>query len=401
MESNPDLISPNEANFIEARDGFYQATVNDDGLPYMRFQGGPLGFLKVLDESTIGFADSNDNLQEVSLDFLTDKEVISIILMDYPNRKCLKICAHVKLIEAEGDPELIQRLKVITSPTEVERAVIFKIVAIDWSYPKNITPRFTALEVTEMTSSLQAELQQLKQTTYQKPKRQVIQIGSGPLPLEITGIRQLTPDVRAFEFRHKDRDPIPTIVAGSHISLPITLHDGSNVMRTYTIANNPRRRDVYEVAVLWEENGRGGSKAIYDTYQLGMIIHADMPQNSFSLHEGRRPTVLIAAGIGIAPIKSMAQELVKRGHEFEMHYAARSKTFMAYRSKLTLELKENLHLYPLDEGKMLDLNSLLTSSSEDTEFYICGPEGLIIAFIEQAKSLGVSLDKIHYQLFKS
>src|SRR3990170_5212829 len=101
-----DKLGPAEAAFVGARDGFYQATVSETGWPYVQFRGGPAGFLKVLDDKTLGYADFRGNVQYISVGNFTGNDRVAIILMDYANRARLKILGRVRLVELEEDPAL-------------------------------------------------------------------------------------------------------------------------------------------------------------------------------------------------------------------------------------------------------------------------------------------------------
>lgn len=149
--------------FIEARDGFYQATVGQNGWPYVQFRGGPPGFLKVLDGRTIGYADFRGNIQYISVGNLDADSRIALILMDYPNRRRLKIWAHARVVDAADDPALIARLEVPMYRAQVERAVVLEIDAYDWNCPKHITPRFSEAEIREvLLSPLEARIAELQ-----------------------------------------------------------------------------------------------------------------------------------------------------------------------------------------------------------------------------------------------
>ena len=125
--------------------------------------------------------------------------------------------------------------------------------------------------------------------------------------------------------------------------------------RHYSIASNPARRDIYEIAVLREDDGSGGSAAVHDTYQIGTRLRIDMPANHFGLHDDERPALLIAGGIGITPIKSMAQALEARGAEFHLHYAGRSRGEMPFRDRLERQLGDRLRVYSGADGERLDI----------------------------------------------
>jgi uncharacterized protein len=141
-----DALTEREAAFIHARDGFYQATVSETGWPYVQFKGGPAGFLKVLDACTIGYADFRGNVQYISAGNVQGNDRVSLILMDYAQRRRLKILGHVRLVAAGDDPALIDQLALPHYRATVERAVVITVAAYDWNCPQHITPRFTQAE---------------------------------------------------------------------------------------------------------------------------------------------------------------------------------------------------------------------------------------------------------------
>ncbi len=144
-----DRLGRMESDFIQERDGFYQATVSETGWPYVQFRGGPMGFLKVLDEKTIGYVDFRGNVQYISLGNFANNDRVSIILMDYANRARLKILGRVRIVECAEDPDLISQLESPHYRARVERAVIIRVEGYDWNCPQHITPRFTAAEWSE------------------------------------------------------------------------------------------------------------------------------------------------------------------------------------------------------------------------------------------------------------
>ncbi len=135
-----------EAEFIAGRDGFYQATVSESGWPYVQFRGGPSGFLRVLDERTIAYADFRGNMQYVSAGNLAGDGRVALILMDYANRRRLKILGRARLVDAGDDPALVAKLEDPSYRAHVERAVVIAIEAFDWNCPQHITPRYTEAE---------------------------------------------------------------------------------------------------------------------------------------------------------------------------------------------------------------------------------------------------------------
>lgn len=157
-----DHLGPAEAEFISKRDGFYQATVSDTGWPYVQFRGGPAGFLKVLDDKTIAYADFRGNRQYLSAGNLADNDRVSLILMDYPNRRRLKIWGRAKLVGVKDDPLLITRLQNPTYRALPERAAVIKIEALDWNCPAHIPQRMTLEELEPQLKSVRDEIGQVK-----------------------------------------------------------------------------------------------------------------------------------------------------------------------------------------------------------------------------------------------
>lgn len=145
-----DRLSAREAKFIAERDGFYQATVSETGWPYVQFRGGPVGFLKTLSETQIGYADFRGNRQYVSTGNLTVEDRVSLILMDYPNRRRLKIWGHATMVSAEDQPAMIAELHDEDYQAVPERAIIITIDAFDWNCPQHIPQRYTIEEMEQL-----------------------------------------------------------------------------------------------------------------------------------------------------------------------------------------------------------------------------------------------------------
>jgi len=149
METSGDRfkLTDNEISFIQSRDSFYMGTVGDNGWPYVQFRGGPKGFVKVIDETTIAYVDFRGNGQYISTGNMNDNKKISLFLMDYPTQRRLKIWAESTIIQVSENEELLNKLQVEGYQARAERIVIFKIQAYDWNCPQHITPRFTVDEM--------------------------------------------------------------------------------------------------------------------------------------------------------------------------------------------------------------------------------------------------------------
>lgn len=155
-------LSETEREFIEQRDGFYMATVNGENQPYIQFRGGQAGFLKVLDDKTLGFADFRGNLQYISVGNLNENKKTALFLMDYPNQTRLKILANVEVLDAKDAPQLIEKLTVPNYKGRIERAMILHVEAFDWNCPQHITPRFTMDEIKQMMAPMNEHIEKLE-----------------------------------------------------------------------------------------------------------------------------------------------------------------------------------------------------------------------------------------------
>ncbi len=143
----PSKLYQKEISFIEQRDSFYLSTVGQNGWPYVQFRGGPKGFLKVLDEATIGYADFRGNLQYISTGNLAADNRAALILLDYPTRRRLKIWARTEILDPAAYPDYMKKISDPHYGAQIERLMIFKLEAFDWNCPQHITPRYTIDEI--------------------------------------------------------------------------------------------------------------------------------------------------------------------------------------------------------------------------------------------------------------
>ena len=156
------IIGEQEADFIAQRDSFYMSSVSETGWPYVQHRGGPAGFMRVIDEHTIGFADFRGNRQYVSAGNFRQNDRVSLFFMDYPNRRRLKVLGHIRAV-SKDETELLSQLKTEGYRALVERGFLITVSAFDWNCPQHITPRYTQAQVDEKMASVIKENQQLKQ----------------------------------------------------------------------------------------------------------------------------------------------------------------------------------------------------------------------------------------------
>jgi len=157
-----DRFTENEAAFIAARDSFYMGTVSESGWPYVQHRGGPAGFIRMLDGKTLAVADFRGNRQYITVGNLAAGGRASLMLMDYANRRRLKIFAHVEVKTLADNPELAAAVATPGYKAKPERVLLFHLDAFDWNCPQHITPRFTEAEIDAALAPVRARMMELE-----------------------------------------------------------------------------------------------------------------------------------------------------------------------------------------------------------------------------------------------
>src|SRR5436305_10138571 len=149
-------VTPDLADFLTDLGMFYLGTANAEGQPYIQYRGGPPGFLKAIDERTLGFADFGGNQQYVTLGNLSENPKAFLFLMDYENSRRIKVWGTARVVE--GDAALLEKLRDREYPGEAERAILFAIEAWDVNCPQHIHRRFSERQVAPVIEGLQARV---------------------------------------------------------------------------------------------------------------------------------------------------------------------------------------------------------------------------------------------------
>jgi len=155
-------LGPDEREFIAERNSFYMASVGSTGWPYVQHRGGPKGFLKILDNKTIAFADYRGNKQYISTGNLLTDDRVALILVDYPRQARLKILGHAKITERNEAGELLEAVGDGAENSFVERVYVIHVEGFDWNCPQHITPRFTVDEIRTILTPFEERLQALE-----------------------------------------------------------------------------------------------------------------------------------------------------------------------------------------------------------------------------------------------
>lgn len=211
------------------------------------------------------------------------------------------------------------------------------------------------------------------------------------MKLTLKSVQKLTDQISEFNFETPS-DAAHAWAAGSHVEL-----ETSAGLRSYSLIRWPNETiEYFRFAVKCEHAGAGGSQAMH-SLRGGDVINAKDVRNNFELVDQTCPIILLAGGIGITPIISMAAELHEKNHPFQLHYAVRNAESAAYTDELKHYFGDRFHLY-LDDTNPIDLNDLITTNT-DHAFYICGPQGMINAARSLAEKSKIPAPKIHVELF--
>lgn len=227
-----------------------------------------------------------------------------------------------------------------------------------------------------------------------------------PLSLRVAEAHALNPLIRLFRLRADDGGVLPAYSAGAHVRVRVTLPDGGSDWRHYSLvdlsgdpaaAQAPRE---YTIAVRREDEGRGGSRFMHERLQPGELIAVEPPKNDFPLHEGPQGAVLVAGGIGVTPLASMAACRRAAGRAVRMHYAGRSRALMAFLPELQALLGDDLAVHADDErGAPLDIAALLDGCAADDRLYVCGPKVMLDAVLAATQARGWPHERVHFELF--
>ena len=205
-----------------------------------------------------------------------------------------------------------------------------------------------------------------------------------------------TERIRVMTFADPSGAPLSPYTPGAHIDFLL----GENGERSYSLidwqppGNAPAR---YTVAVQCEEDGEGGSKAMH-ALQPGDHVSVTRPANDFEMQAGTGPVLLLAGGIGVTPLISMATELSRQGRPFQFHYTARSQPLTGFHDRLAQAFASHMTFH-FDDQNPVSLDQVMRAQQSGTHIYICGPAGMIEAAKTAAANAGHCDKMIHVELF--
>lgn len=192
------------------------------------------------------------------------------------------------------------------------------------------------------------------------------------LTVAVAEANEVAAGVRRFILVRPDGRDLPSWAPGAHVDLMLP----GNLVRQYSLCGDPADRTRWEIAVLRESMSTGGSEHLHDEVGVGDTILVRGPRNHFELHPAEQ-YVFIAGGIGITPLMPMLAHADRRGAEWTLHFAGRSRATMPYLSELSTCYREHIVAYPSDEGRRLPIDDVIGSAATSASVYACGPERLL------------------------
>lgn len=190
---------------------------------------------------------------------------------------------------------------------------------------------------------------------------------------------------------------LPEFKAGAHVDL----HLADGLVRQYSIASSPARRDAYVICVRLSRDSRGGSGHVHSNLRVGDRLNISAPRNQFELHPAAR-YVLVAGGIGVTPLLSMAEALEEVSAPFELHYHVASLNDVAFAARLSAGFRHGqVHIYSDEDGESPGavIPAPLLAADEDSRLYLCGPDGFMNLMADAAVRHGWGTGRIHREAF--
>ncbi|GIT91614.1 hypothetical protein JANAI62_20710 [Jannaschia pagri] len=216
------------------------------------------------------------------------------------------------------------------------------------------------------------------------------------IPVRVAKAEAMSADVTKYEFEAMDGGPLPAWTAGAHLDIVVA----PEYLRQYSMSGDPADRSRYQIGVLREDAGRGGSKLLHRIFTPGRRVFIAPPVNHFPLVEDATMTHLMGGGIGVTPMIAMAHRLHALGRPFALHYSVPSRTQAGYIDDLAaMPWAEAVHLHVSDEGTRADLHAILGQWRPGHHVYTCGPDRYMSAVLAAAAAGGYPEDAQHLEYF--
>ncbi|MEJ6398964.1 reductive dehalogenase [Yoonia sp. 208BN28-4] len=221
--------------------------------------------------------------------------------------------------------------------------------------------------------------------------------GESPvIQVVITRAEQSAKDVMVYEFAPVDGGDLPRWDAGAHLDIVVA----PEFLRQYSMSGDPADRSKYQIAVLKEHAGRGGSLLMHRIFDIGRRLFISKPINHFPLDPTATKTILMGGGIGVTPLIAMGHALHAAGRDFALHYSGRSRATMGLLADIAgFAWADRVHLHISDEGTRADIGAILSGYQDGWHVYTCGAEAYMKTVIAAANAAGFPEDAQHLEYF--
>jgi ferredoxin-NADP reductase len=221
-------------------------------------------------------------------------------------------------------------------------------------------------------------------------------VDSPVLGVRVSRVDAMSPEVTKYEFQSLDGSPLPEWTAGAHLDIVVA----PEYLRQYSMSGDPADRSKYQIGVLREDAGRGGSLLLHRIFAEGRKIFISKPINHFPLTEGAAKSYLMGGGIGVTPMIAMAHRLHALGQEFELHYSISNRAAAGYLQDLAqMPWSDRVHIHVSAEGTRADLDLLLAGYAPGQHVYTCGPDRYMEAVMQAAERQGFPEEARHLEYF--
>lgn len=369
------VLNDAQKALIAGADTFFVASAHPDHGVDASHRGGHPGFVELLNDRQIRIPDFAGNSMFNTLGNFVSYPFAGLVFIDFERGRLLQLTGRAEILWGHVDP------KQKTGGTRR----YWKFDISDWQ---------------ESTLPFPLAWEFLDSSPFIPEQRRETPAGS-PLSLRVERIQCESEHINAFGLRAVDGGLLPEFQPGSHLQLKVQLPDGSQTERHYSLLSDSNDRTLYEIAVLAEPGGRGGSFYLLEQIDEGDVIESRAPENEFPMADSANHSILIAGDIGITPILSMLYRLASERRSFELHYSARTYSELAFHNRIEQVAGDSVHFYASrhPQSQRLDLDRLLSTPKLGVHVYVCGPRRMISAVREMAVVQGWPSAQIHFESF--
>ncbi|MEN8132913.1 MAG: pyridoxamine 5'-phosphate oxidase family protein [Pseudomonadota bacterium] len=369
------VLSNSQKTLIASADTFFVASAHPDHGVDASHRGGHPGFVQLLNDRQLRIPDYAGNSMFNTLGNFTSYPYAGLVFIDFEQGRLLQLTGQTEILWDLEDP----------------------------GGETGGTRRYWQFDISSWKESVlpfRLDWELLDASPFIPEQRNEITVDS-TLSLRVERIQHEAEHIKSFRLRALDGGLLPEFQPGSHIQVKVQLPDGSQAERHYSLLSDPDDRTQYEIGVLAEPGGRGGSLYLHEQIHEGDVVVSRAPKNEFPMADRASHSVLIAGGIGITPILSMLQKLASERQSFELHYSARTYSGLAFRDRIEQLAGDSIQFYASrdPQSQRLDLERLLSTPRPGVHVYVCGPRRMISTIRELADIHGWPSTRIHFESF--